>query len=199
MAKSNIERKEHIIKNINYLIKSREETKLSFSERTNLTRASLYKILDGKVNNIQHSTVEKVATFFGTTCKIIESCDLEVIESQEKTMSLDGNKNPSAIPIIPESDFIKTLNEPIGRLVSVYPITYNFGSPSNTIAIRAENILCEISSHNSIIICRRNPSDNKEVGVYLFLSGEGRIKIKNRFDVNDNDDLVGVLIEERVL
>lgn len=57
MKTTNAQRKINIIKNIEYLMRTRGETKASFSNRSGLTRTTLYKILDGRVNNVQQSTV----------------------------------------------------------------------------------------------------------------------------------------------
>lgn len=53
MKTTNAQRKINIIKNIEYLMRTRGETKASFSNRSGLTRTTLYKILDGRVNNVQ--------------------------------------------------------------------------------------------------------------------------------------------------
>lgn len=86
MKVSGLQRKENIINNIEYLIKSRGETKASFANRTGVTRATLYKILEGKVSNVQHSTITRIADFFGVSCEVIENSDLEHIESIEKIL-----------------------------------------------------------------------------------------------------------------
>lgn len=57
MKTTNAQRKINIIKNIEYLMRTRGETKASFSNRTGLTRTTIYKILDGRVNNVQQATV----------------------------------------------------------------------------------------------------------------------------------------------
>nr|WP_238526183.1 helix-turn-helix transcriptional regulator [Candidatus Hamiltonella defensa] len=46
-------------------MRSRGETKASFSERSGITRTTIYKILEGKVNKVQETTLHKIASFFG--------------------------------------------------------------------------------------------------------------------------------------
>jgi transcriptional regulator with XRE-family HTH domain len=196
MSKSNIERKENIIRNIKYLIKSRGETKLSFAERINLTRASLYKILDGKINNVQHSTVEKVANFFGTTYDIIEDCDLEKIEIKNNSIGLSGNKNPSAIPIIPENNLINTANKSIGELTIIYPITYFFDNASNIIAISVGELLSSYFSRGSLLIVKRPPitvSDNLKI----FITNSNKL-ITSHNESEGESRILGEILEERL-
>lgn len=77
MKTTNAQRKINIIKNIEYLMRTRGETKASFSNRSGLTRTTLYKILDGRVNNVQQSTVNRISDFFGVSCEEIEDYDLK--------------------------------------------------------------------------------------------------------------------------
>ena len=102
MGINNRDRKINVINNINYLITSREETRASLSNRTGVTRSTIYNVLDGKVKSVQNATIEKIAEHFGTTCYVIENEDIEYIEKKEQIVAIDGNKNPSAIPIIDE-------------------------------------------------------------------------------------------------
>ncbi|HGJ5884419.1 hypothetical protein [Arsenophonus sp.] len=55
--------KENIINNTKYLLKSREENRLSFSENTGITRSTVYKLLDGKITKSQERTIERIANF----------------------------------------------------------------------------------------------------------------------------------------
>lgn len=197
MAKSNLERKENIIRNINYLIRTRGETKLSFSERVNLTRATLYKILDGKINNIQHSTVEKVANFFGTTYDVIEDCNLEEIEKENSAIGLSGNKNPAAIPIIPEHNLIYSSNKKIGELIVIYPTTYFFNDASNVIAVSVGELLSAHFSRGNLLIVKRPPitvSDNLKI----LLADTNKIITTYNID-NRGSKILGEVLEERLL
>ncbi|AHG19630.1 transcriptional regulator [Chania multitudinisentens RB-25] len=202
MKVSGLQRKENIINNIEYIIKSRGETKLSFANRTGVTRATLYKILEGKVNNVQHSTVTRIADFFGVPCDIIENSDLENIELIEKTLSPEGDKNPAAIPVIPQSEIMLCFEHRIGSLVTQYPVTWYFGDVSNMIALRVEKNMNNIFFPGDILIIRRKvfPSSKQ---IALFYSKEKGIYFKqNNQAVNEmpqaGERLLGAVIEERI-
>ncbi|WP_159084458.1 helix-turn-helix domain-containing protein [Dongshaea marina] len=204
MNKSNAQRKNNIIKNIDYLIKSRNETKFSFSERCGLTRTSLYKILDGKVQNVKHSTIERISDFFGVACDEIEYFDLEKIESQRKTISIDGNKNPAAVPIIPQSCFCDSRNKTIGQLVTEHPLTYIYDDASEVIAIRLEKDYGNILSSGEVIVVKRIPV-LVDGFLALYVSEDKELIIKDddtyvgfsSFDLSEDLELIGCIIEER--
>ncbi|NHB93776.1 helix-turn-helix domain-containing protein [Photorhabdus cinerea] len=158
MKTSNAQRKTNIIKNIEYLIRTRGETKSSFSNRTGLTRTTIYKILDGQVNNVQQSTILRISDFFGVSCEEIENYDLEQLERLNETLSTEGNKNPSAIPIIPQSEFLSVSEKKIGQLVTEYPLTYFFGDESNMLAIKVESEIEDIFIPGEVIIIKRPPA-----------------------------------------
>ncbi len=98
MKTTNAQRKINIIKNIEYLMRTRGETKASFSNRSGLTRTTLYKILDGRVNNVQQSTVNRISDFFGVSCEEIEDYDLEKLELLNETLSTEGQQEPFRHP-----------------------------------------------------------------------------------------------------
>ncbi|QBY46393.1 helix-turn-helix domain-containing protein [Arsenophonus nasoniae] len=75
--------KENIINNTKYLLKSREENRLSFSEKTGITRSTVYKLLDGKITKSQETTIERIANFFGVSVKMLESVNIEDLEDQK--------------------------------------------------------------------------------------------------------------------
>ncbi|NRN28292.1 helix-turn-helix domain-containing protein [Photorhabdus heterorhabditis] len=158
MKTSSAQRKTNIIKNIEYLIRTRGETKSSFSNRTGLTRTTIYKILDGQVNNVQQSTILRISDFFGVSCEEIENYDLEQLERLNETLSTEGNKNPSAIPIIPQSEFLSVSEKKIGQLVTEYPLTYFFGDESNMLAIKVESEIEDIFIPGEVIIIKRPPA-----------------------------------------
>ena len=58
--------------NIQIGLNKSKETKESLRRKTGVTRSTIYKILDEKVERVQTSTVERIANFFGTTCHIIQ-------------------------------------------------------------------------------------------------------------------------------
>lgn len=49
--------------NVRYLIKSRGETQVSLCAASGLTRTTIYNILEGRVSNVQQSTVRKISDF----------------------------------------------------------------------------------------------------------------------------------------
>ncbi|WP_445494231.1 helix-turn-helix domain-containing protein [Photorhabdus sp. SF281] len=176
MKTSNAQRKTNIIKNIEYLIRTRGETKSSFSNRTGLTRTTIYKILEGQVNNVQQSTILRISDFFGVSCEEIENYDLEQLERLNETLSTEGNKNPSAIPIIPQSEFFSVSGKKIGQLVTEYPLTYFFGDESNMLAIKVESEIGDTFIPGEVIIIKRPPAlvtntpslyYSKEIGFFI--------------------------------
>ena len=92
------EKTEHLKSNIKYLIKSRGETQLSLSNAAGLTRTTIYNILEGKVVNVQQSTIRKISDFFGVSYEEIETISFEAKEVIESNVSPLGNKNPVAAP-----------------------------------------------------------------------------------------------------
>ncbi|MGM3172895.1 helix-turn-helix domain-containing protein [Dickeya lacustris] len=158
MKTTNAQRKTNIIKNIEYLMRTRGETKASFSNRTGVTRTTIYKILDGKVNKVQQSTIHRISDFFGVSCEEIEDYDLEKVEQLNNTLSFDGNKNPSAIPVIPQSELLSVMQHRIGQLVVTYPLTWFFGDEANMVAIKLEAPLGELFSAGTLLIVRRPPA-----------------------------------------
>lgn len=202
MRVSGSRRKENIINNIEYIMRSRGETKASFANRTGVTRATLYKILEGKVNNVHRSTITRIADFFGVSCEVIENQDLEHIEFVEKMLSPEGNKNPAAIPVIPQSDFLLNAENRIGNLVTQYPLTWFFGDVSNMVALRVEDNMNNIFFPGDILIIKRkSPPKNKQLA--LFHSEAKGIYIK-RHDNNviyipqEGELLLGAVVEERI-
>ncbi|MCC8373608.1 MULTISPECIES: helix-turn-helix domain-containing protein [Photorhabdus] len=176
MKTSNAQRKTNIIKNIEYLIRTRGETKSSFSNRTGLTRTTIYKILEGQVNNVQQSTVLRISDFFGVSCEEIEYYDLEQLERLNETLSTEGNKNPSAIPIVPQSEFLAVSEKKIGQLVTEYPLTYFFGDESNMLALKVESAIEDTFIPGEVIIIKRPPAlvtntpllyYSKEIGFFI--------------------------------
>ncbi|CCG88675.1 helix-turn-helix domain-containing protein [Erwinia piriflorinigrans] len=202
MNVSGSQRKNNIINNIEYIIRSRGETKVSFANRTGVTRATLYKILDGKVNNVQRSTITRIADFFGVTCEVIENHNLEHIELVENTLSPDGNKNPAAIPVIPQSDFLSNIENRIGSLVTQYPVTWFFGEASNMVALLVEEKIDDFFFPGDILIIKRKspPRDNQ---LALFYSSQNKIFVRENnhhvlYMTHEAESLLGTVIEERI-
>lgn len=88
------ERTEYLKSNIKYLIKSRGETQLSLCNAAGLTRTTIYNILEGKVVNVQQSTIRKISDFFGVSYEEIETLDFE-----EKEI-IDSRKNRALSPCV---------------------------------------------------------------------------------------------------
>lgn len=197
MNKNNVDRKQQIIDNINYLMASRGETKSSLSDRTGITRSTIYNILDGKVQSVSSSTIQKISNFFGTTCTIVENHNIEEIENKEYKTSIDGNKNPSAIPILSERVIKYALQKTIGELVVTNPLTYFFSHESNLIAVRVEEQLTEQFEKGTVLIIKRfEESKNEQLNIIItkervLLTQESSIELK------DGEVLIGTVIEER--
>lgn len=202
MRASGKQRKNNIINNIEYIIKSRGETKASFANRTGVTRATLYKILEGKVNNVQQSTVTRIADFFGVSCDIIENRNLEHIELIEKTLSPEGDKNPAAIPVIPQSELTCCLERRIGHLITQYPVTWYFGEVSNMIGVRIEKNMNNTFFPGDILVIKRKsfPASNQ---IALYHSQEKGMYFKQNntsvsYLLQPNETLLGTVFEERI-
>jgi len=202
MKVSGSQRKDNIINNIDYIMRSRGETKVSFSNRTGVTRATLYKILEGKVDNVQHSTITRIADFFGVTCDVIENHDLEQIEFIEKMLSPEGDKNPAAIPVIPQSVFLSCFKQRVGFLATQYPVTWYFGDVSNMVALKVEDKIKNLFfPGDTLIIRRHSPPSNKQLG--LFHSEKDGIFFRQNNNYGKHmqqygEMLLGSIIEERV-
>ncbi|WP_248764711.1 helix-turn-helix transcriptional regulator [Pseudomonas protegens] len=191
------ERTEHLKSNIKYLIKSRGETQLSLCNASGLTRTTIYNILEGKVTNVQQSTIRKISDFFGVSYEEIETVDFEEKEIIESSISPQGNMNPAAVPIIKESLLIANMDKRIGELAILYPLTYYFGASHNLIAVLLESEINGMNEPGDLLIVQKgSSSDDKEKLAYDKLTG--KLLILN--DVCSDSDrmiLVGDIIEER--
>lgn len=191
------ERTEHLKSNIKYLIKSRGETQLSLCNASGLTRTTIYNILEGKVTNVQQSTIRKISDFFGVSYEEIETVDFEEKEIIESSISPQGNMNPAAVPIIKESLLMANMDKRIGELATLYPLTYYFGTSYNLIAVLLENEINGMNEPGDLLIVQKGSStDDKEKLAYDKLTG--RLLILN--DICPDSDrmiVVGDIIEER--
>lgn len=191
------ERAENLKNNIKYLIRSRGETQLSLCSASGLTRTTIYNILEGKVVNVQQSTIRKISDFFGVSYKEIESVDFEEREIIESSISFQGNMNPAAVPIIKESQLIQSMNKRIGELSTMYPLTYYFGTACNLIGVLLENEISGANESGDLLIVKKGLSNSgREVLVYDKIT-------KKLFVVNgapvesDVFCVVGEILEER--
>lgn len=191
------EKSETLKNNIRYLIKSRGETQLSLCNSSGLTRTTIYNILEGRVVNVQQSTIRKISDFFGVSYKEIESVDFEEKEIIESNVSLQGNMNPAAVPIIKESSLIQSLDKRIGELATICPLTYYFGAACNLIGVLLESEISGAYESNDLLIVKKGMSyGDGEKLMYdkktkkLFISHERCLE-------SDDVYIVGEVIEER--
>jgi transcriptional regulator with XRE-family HTH domain len=191
------ERTEYLKSNIKYLIKSRGETQLSLCNASGLTRTTIYNILEGKVSNVQQSTIRKISDFFGVSYEEIETVDFEEKEIIDSSISPQGNMNPAAVPILKESLLMINMDKRIGELAILHPLTYYFGASYNLIAVLLENGIKGLYEAGDLLIIQKGTStDDKEKLVYdrqtkkLFIINE---------PCSDSDRVfvVGDIIEER--
>ncbi|SDB66416.1 Cro/C1-type HTH DNA-binding domain-containing protein [Pseudomonas sp. NFACC23-1] len=149
------DRTEKLRNNIRYLIKSRGETQLSLCNASGLTRTTIYNILEGRVVNVQQSTIRKISDFFGVFYEEIETVDFEEKEIIESSVSLYGNMNPAAVPIIKESQVIQNMNKRIGELIVSHSLTYYFGTACNLIGVLLENKINGMNDAGDLLIVKK--------------------------------------------
>jgi DNA-binding Xre family transcriptional regulator len=196
---TNAQRNSNIAKNIIFLIEEHAETKTSFSQKTGLTRATIYKILEGKVSHVQQSTVTRISDFFGISCETIENTDLGKMKQMEETLAFNGNKNPIALPIIPATCLRNTLSKTVGQLVQIFDTTWYFSSGGNFIALLIDAEVGETFDVGTLLIVNRSPF-KRSLLPSLFLDNNNTLKIRETSSEENNCDnqevWLGVLIEE---
>jgi transcriptional regulator with XRE-family HTH domain len=191
------EKTENLKNNIKYLIKSRGETRLSLCNSSGLTRTTIYNILEGRVVNVQQSTIRKISDFFGVSYKEIETVDFEEREIIESDVSPEGNMNPAAVPVIKESDLIRSLDKRIGELCTIFPLTYYFGTACNLIGVLLENEISGVNESGDLLIIKKGLSIcGKEQLVYDTEMKRLRITAECCVE-SDAVRVVGEIIEER--
>lgn len=191
------ERAENLKGNIKYLIKSRGETQLSLCNASGLTRTTIYNILEGKVVNVQQSTIRKISDFFGVSYREIETISFEEREIIESIAAPQGNMNPAAVPIIKESLLMQNLDKKIGELSITCPLTYYFGVACNLIGVLLESEIGDLNGAGDILIVKRGVSSSgmeklayDNVAKKLFITDESCF-------LSDSVFIVGDVIEER--
>ncbi|AWA37449.1 helix-turn-helix domain-containing protein [Pseudomonas sp. 22105] len=190
------EKTEKLKKNIKYLIESRGETRISLCSSSGLTRTTIYNILEGRVVNVQESTIRKISDFFGVSYKEIETVDFEEREIIESTVSLHGNMNPAAVPVIKESLLLQSLEKRIGELAISQPLTYYFGAASNLIGVLLESEIVGANEVGDLLIVRKGVSISRgEKLVYDKRTRKLTIVADSEFDADVL--VIGELIEER--
>lgn len=179
------------------MIKSRGETQLSLSNAAGLTRTTIYNILEGKVVNVQQSTIRKISDFFGISYDEIETVDFEAKEIIESSLSPQGNMNPAAVPVLKESQVMANLDKRIGELATLYPLTYYFGTCCNLIGVRLEQGIPGINEPGDLLIVQKGTaSPGKEKLVY----DRATRKLLITLEACGNSErlcVVGDIIEER--
>jgi transcriptional regulator with XRE-family HTH domain len=191
------ERSENLKNNIKYLIKSRGETQLSLCNSSGLTRTTIYNILEGKVVNVQQSTVRKISDFFGVSYEEIETISFEEKEIIDSSISPQGNMNPAAVPVIKESLLLQNLDKRIGELATIFPLTYYFGTSFNLIGVLLENEVSGMNEPGDLLIVQKGAASiDKEKLVYDTVSK--RLFITTEVDLAlESVCVVGDIIEER--
>ncbi|QHC99181.1 transcriptional regulator [Pseudomonas sp. S04] len=191
------EKTENLKNNIKYLIKSRGETRLSLCNSSGLTRTTIYNILEGRVVNVQQSTIRKISDFFGVSYKELETVDFEEKEIIESSVSLRGNMNPAAVPIIKESLLIKSFDKRIGELIISHPLTYYFGVASNLIGVLLESDMGGANESGDLLIVKKGvSSSNGEKLVYDIRTERISVVRGSDFD-SDIFCIIGDIVEER--
>lgn len=191
------DKSEKLKNNIKYLIKSRGETRLSLCNASGVTRTTIYNILEGRVVNVQQSTIRKISDFFGVSYKEIEMIDFEERDVIESSVSPEGNMNPAAVPVIKEGFLIQHLDKRIGELCTRFPLTYYFGTACNLIGVLLESEIAGVYDPGDLLIVKKGSSvGEKEMLVYdkavnrLFITNE------SCFD-SDVVRVIGEVMEER--
>ncbi|MFC0140106.1 helix-turn-helix domain-containing protein [Erwinia mallotivora] len=204
MKTSGIKRKSYIINNIEYLIRKTGENKTSLALHSGVTRTTLYKILEGKVNNVQNSTITRIADFFGVQCDVIEHYDIEELDKVDSTLSVVGNRNPAAVPMIPQSQLLPSMDMRIGQLVTKYPVTWAFEDGANLIALVVEQEIQKTFFPGDILILKRYSTLQDKQPCLFYNPGKGlyiREPHHTRQEIafsSVNDKLIGTIIEERL-
>ncbi|AZE96468.1 Helix-turn-helix domain protein [Pseudomonas orientalis] len=191
------EKTEHLKSNIRYLIKSRGETQLSLSSAAGLTRTTIYNILEGKVANVQQSTLRKISDFFGVSYEEIETIDFEAKEIIESHVSPLGNMNPAAVPVLKESVVMQHLGKRIGELSTLFPLTYYFGLSCNLIGVLLEHAIPGLNEPGDVLIVQKGAcSDDKEKLVYDRATTKLFITLESCAN-SDRLCVIGDILEER--
>jgi transcriptional regulator with XRE-family HTH domain len=185
-----------IRKNIDYLLKVNNESKISLSDGSGVNRTTIYNILEGKVVKVQENTLRKVAFFFGVSFYEIQSVDLTERDHANSNVSVDGNMNPIAVPIINDTTILSSMNAKIGRMIVTAPVTYYFGEGPNVIAVLLTRGIEGYYNKGDTVIVRRWDKVNR--GNVLVLSPQKKLRVVERGKhPSVSDEIIGTIIEER--
>ncbi|PRA58609.1 MULTISPECIES: helix-turn-helix transcriptional regulator [Pseudomonas] len=191
------EKSERLKSNVRYLIESRGETRLSLCNASGLTRTTIYNILEGRVVNVQQSTIRKISDFFGVSCTEIEIVDFEEKETLESSYSVFGNMNPAAVPIIMESAVVSSLDKKIGQLIVSHPLTYYFGAASNLIGVLLESDVGGSSEPGDLLIVRKGFWSGEGEGLVYDLMTKTVCVVRGENFDERMTGVVGEIVEER--
>lgn len=170
---------------------------MSLCNSSGLTRTTIYNILEGRVVNVQQTTIRKISDFFGVSCKEIETVDFEEKENVENSVSLQGNMNPAAVPVIKESALFQNLDKRVGELAAIHPLTYYFGPACNLIGVLLENEISGANEAGDLLIVKKGLSNSdQEKLVYDKAAKKLFTTVASCFDPDDFH-VVGEIIEER--
>lgn len=191
------EKNENLKSNIKYLMRSRGETRLSLCNASGLTRTTIYNILEGRVVNVQQSTIRKISDFFGVSYEEIETIDFEEKEVAEDAIPLLGDINPAAVPIIGENRLIKDINKKIGDLITFCPLTYYFGVARNLIGVSLETSIDGVYDLGDLLIVKKGVVNSGGETLMYSRRTERLYVISGLCGEFGTDLVVGSIIEER--
>lgn len=183
--------------NVRYLIKSRGETQLSLCNSSGLTRTTIYNLLEGRVVNVQHSTIRKISDFFGVCYREIETTNFEEKELIENSASPQGNMNPAAVPIIKEAYLIQNLDKRIGELSVSCPLTYYFGVACNLIGVLLENAIDGAYDAGDLLIVKKGSSSHDVEKLIYEKATKKFFVVDDLTSGGEGFCVVGDVIEER--
>jgi len=169
---------------------------LSLCNASGLTRTTIYNILEGRVVNVQQSTIRKISDFFGVSYKEIETVDFEEREIIESSATPDGNMNPAAVPVIRERFLIQSLDKRIGELAISHPLTYYFGTACNLIGVLLENDIFGVNEAGDLLIVKKGLS-NGDGDKLVYDTITKKLAITTNDPDKDSITTIGVVIEER--
>jgi len=182
--------------NIDYLLESKNENKVSLSDGAGVNRTTLYNIMEGKVVRVQENTLRKFADFFGVSFTEIQTVDLREKALADNKMSLDGNKNPIAIPIINDTTVLSYLNAKIGKMIVTSPVTYYFGEGANIIGVVLTKGVSGFYDKGDLIIIKRY--ERMQGSNTLAITTEGELCVVGKEKpFPKNYELIGAILEER--
>ncbi|MFA0053689.1 hypothetical protein, partial [Vibrio echinoideorum] len=185
---------ENIRKNIEFSLKKESSTVVDLSNGTDLSRGAIHKILSGERSRVHPKTLQKISRFFGTSCHILENFDLEEMSYRNNLVSVQGNKNPIAIPILTEHELIACKTRFIGDLILNFPIFYHFSSGANIIGLIVGEMLSVRFSRGCILIVERH--EGVIEGEANIILREGILVISDI--VEPKDYIVGQATEELI-